>query len=167
MKDFMPKRSTRSRRNSKFSPVKNSNSDNQSSESIYDSDISNSSSDESIDELKELKNDLNSQLKELVFYKIEMPSSSSNKKIITCIEKILDIFNSIFKDKLEDNEFDNINQITANKEENLKVTSHTLAELEKKDSSDKKNKIKNKKPIDLNNFSTFEVYLFTFIQIIF
>lgn len=151
----MPKITTRSRRNSKFSPIKNSENFGDLNSS-YNSEISNSSSENSNDELQELKNELNSQLKELVFYKIEMPSSSSNKKIITCIEKILEIFNKIFNGQNEeDSEIKKKEkEIKQNNkdENNLKITSLNLAELENEE-----NKNQNQKKINLNNFSTFEV----------
>jgi len=43
----------------------------------------------------ELRKQLKAELNELVFYKIEMPSASSNKKIISCIERIIEIINII------------------------------------------------------------------------
>jgi len=42
-----------------------------------------------------LRKQLKAELNELVFYKIEMPSASSNKKIISCIERIIEIINVI------------------------------------------------------------------------
>lgn len=109
----MPKRSTRTRRNNKIYSSENISS-NEESESSFDSEDSDCSEEDSNDELQELKSELYSQLNELVFYKIEMPSSSSNKKIILCIEKIIEIFNKIYCN-CED-EIDRIEALKENKE---------------------------------------------------
>lgn len=53
------------------------------------------SSDGDENEEFELRKQLKTELNELVFYKIEMPSASSNKKIILCIDRIIDIINII------------------------------------------------------------------------
>lgn len=52
-------------------------------------------SDEAENEELELRKQLKTELNELVFYKIEMPSASSNKKIILCIDRIIEIINII------------------------------------------------------------------------
>jgi len=166
----MPKRSTRSRRKNKLYSFEN-NSNKESLESSF-SEISNSNSpseNESNDELQELKNELNSQLNELVFYKIEMPSSSSNKKIISCIEKIHEIFNKIYNENTQiqkntlKNKNDNVDDDTKiqmlleeNINMNMKITSSDLSDLEKKENLNFDKNRKEKK-MNLKSFNTFEV----------
>lgn len=95
--DFVPKRSSRARRKNKlfFSEEENSSGKESGDEAEKDSNESDCSSDSGENEEIELRKQLKAQLNELVFYKIEMPSASSNKKIISCIERIIEIINVI------------------------------------------------------------------------
>ena len=148
----MPKRSTRSKKKNKLYSS-DTNSNNGSLDCSVNSEISNTSEEDSNNDLQELKNELNSQLNELVFYKIEMPSSSSNKKIISCVEKILEIYNKIYNDKYKNKE---INEDKMPLDENLKITSSDLSDIEKKNDLNIEKNVQGKK-FCVKNFSTFEV----------
>lgn len=214
----MPKRSTRSRRNnkkyssssssssspSKFSSEKedeiekkqknnSSNSNNNNSiESSYNNsqEISEESSEDSIDEFQDLKEELNSQLNELVFYKIEMPSSSSNKKIISCIEKIIEIFNQIYQEisegDINDIDVDNLDKKFEENEDNINLSNKITSEISDLDKNEKekekekemeKNNEKKEGFFNVNNkennnqnekyFNTFEVKIFLLIKFFF
>ena len=148
----MPKRSTRSKKKNKLYSS-DTNSNNGSLDCSVNSEISNTSEEDSNNDLQELKNELNSQLNELVFYKIEMPSSSSNKKIISCVEKILEIYNKIYNDNYKNKEKNEDNNMPL--DENLKKTFSDLSELERKENSlTEKNSVKKS---CVKNFNTFEV----------
>jgi len=66
-------------------------------------------SDESEKDDIQLKKQLKAELNELVFFKIEMPSASSNKKIISCIEKIIEIINTMTSTDKKRDKKDNVN----------------------------------------------------------
>ena len=91
----MPKRSARCRRKNPLFYSVNNSIENESLNEEQNKLNEDSENDEENEEEAQLKKLLISQLNELVFYKIEMPSSSSNKKIISCIDRILEIINSI------------------------------------------------------------------------
>ena len=156
----MPKRSTRSRRKNRLYYSENNSINADSSSNSNNSEESKSSSEEVQNDENILRNQLKSQLNELVFYKIEMPSSSSNKKIISCIEKILDIFNEIydFYDKKKEGKINsNIKGIC---DDNFKRYSSNLSDYEKKENLEKNKKADR---IDLKKFNTFEVIKFFII----
>jgi hypothetical protein len=67
-------------------------------QSILSSESSHSSSCESCSEDEDLQSELKNKINELVFHKIELPSSSSNKSIINTLDAISALINKIHCD---------------------------------------------------------------------
>lgn len=104
-----------------FSEDENSSEIESQNESIIkNSNKSDCSSDEGEHEELELRKQLKTELNELVFYKIEMPSASSNKKIISCIERIIEIINIITKKNNNPEQKENSYFNNENKQEEIK-----------------------------------------------
>lgn len=98
---------------------------------------------------------MKAQLNELVFYKIEMPSASSNKKIIFCIERIIEIINII-------------SNANINCEENDKQLPNCNPNKSNNDADDhSKDDLKKAKFKDFNFYEVIELdFKYLFIEII-